>query len=346
MTHGLDIKSKERQTVRIPFIDETDFRPGQEGLLTKDRFFLNGYFEPLKNPLTQEIEFHFVKRPGIGRSINLGSPQTGRRLYNWTKTSQIYVVTNTAIYGDNGQTNLGVTITNGFGNGNHVGIAETRPGASPSYLGVATGDALYLIATDNSVIVMNNVPILTSSVANPTIITTNGNHNLNTGNKIIIRNHVGSTPSINDTIFTITKISNTTFSIPVNVTVGGTGGTIGSIPAFRTNHLVYTDGYWFMNTSTSQIANSAVDDPTTWPVINTITSLMQTGNGIGLARQSNYLIAFNETHFQLFIDAANPVGSPLANVEQGMQQIGCIDGNSIAFNEILFIGCPTLKLGA
>lgn len=333
MSHGLDINKKESQVVRIPFIDETDFRPGQEGSFTKDRFFLNGYFEPLKNPLTQEIEYHFIKRPGIGRSVNLGGAQTGQRIYNWTKTSQIYVVADSKIYGNNGSTDLGVTITSNFGNGIHIGIAETRPGASPAYLGIAAGDALYLIATDNSVIVMNNVSILTSSVANPTIITTSGNHNLNTGNKIIIRNHVGSTPSINDTIFTITKISNTTFSIPVNVTIAGAGGSIGSIPGLRTNHLVYMNSYWFMNTINSQIFNCSPDDPTTWSTLNTITSLMQIGNGIGLAKQSNYLVHFNETHFQLFIDAANPVGSPLANVEQGMQQMGCIDGNTIAFNE-------------
>lgn len=66
--------------------------------------------------------------------------------------------------------------------------------------------------------------IISSSVANPTVITTTAAHGLVTGNKIIIAGHTGSTPAISG-IYTVTVINSTTFTIPVNVTVGGTGGT-------------------------------------------------------------------------------------------------------------------------
>jgi len=67
--------------------------------------------------------------------------------------------------------------------------------------------------------------ITSSSVANPTVITTAAAHGLTTGDSVSIAGHTGSTPDINGT-HTATVLSATTFSIPVNVTVGGTGGTV------------------------------------------------------------------------------------------------------------------------
>lgn len=67
--------------------------------------------------------------------------------------------------------------------------------------------------------------IATSSIANPSIITTTGPHGLTSGQKVVVAGHSGSTPSINGQQ-TATVISPTTFSIPVNVTGGGTGGTV------------------------------------------------------------------------------------------------------------------------
>lgn len=70
-----------------------------------------------------------------------------------------------------------------------------------------------------------SVPITSSSVANPSIITTTVPHKLTNGQKVLIAGHSGSTPSINGE-YVATVITTTTFSIPENVTVGGTGGTV------------------------------------------------------------------------------------------------------------------------
>jgi hypothetical protein len=66
--------------------------------------------------------------------------------------------------------------------------------------------------------------ILTSSVAAASVITTSAAHGRVSGQEVTIAGHVGSTPSINGPHI-ITVLSPTTFSIPVNVTVAGTGGT-------------------------------------------------------------------------------------------------------------------------
>jgi len=69
------------------------------------------------------------------------------------------------------------------------------------------------------------IPITSSSVANPTVITTTVPHGLTTGDSVLIAGHSGSTPDINGEE-DVTVTSTTTFTVVQNVTVGGTGGTI------------------------------------------------------------------------------------------------------------------------
>ena len=68
--------------------------------------------------------------------------------------------------------------------------------------------------------------IVSSSVANPTTITTDSAHGRAVGSTALVRiaGHAGSTPSL-DGEYTATFTGATTFTIPVNVTTGGTGGT-------------------------------------------------------------------------------------------------------------------------
>lgn len=67
------------------------------------------------------------------------------------------------------------------------------------------------------------VAITSSSVAASTVITTTAPHGLTTGMAIYISGHTGSTPTINgNRVVTVTGAS--TFTIPVAVTVAGTGG--------------------------------------------------------------------------------------------------------------------------
>lgn len=65
--------------------------------------------------------------------------------------------------------------------------------------------------------------ITSNSIANPSVVTCPKAHGLTTGDKVLISGVASSSPTINGTQ-TVTVISSTTFSVPVNVTVGGTGG--------------------------------------------------------------------------------------------------------------------------
>jgi DNA-binding XRE family transcriptional regulator len=68
-----------------------------------------------------------------------------------------------------------------------------------------------------------SVAVTSSSIANPTLITTAAN-TFKTGDTVTIAGHTGSTPAVDgDRVATVA--SGTTFTVPVNVSGGGTGGT-------------------------------------------------------------------------------------------------------------------------
>lgn len=67
------------------------------------------------------------------------------------------------------------------------------------------------------------IPITSNTLANPTVVTTPVPHGLTTGDKILISGVITSNPTINGER-AVTVISPSTFSVPVNVTTGGTGG--------------------------------------------------------------------------------------------------------------------------
>lgn len=89
--------------------------------------------------------------------------------------------------------------------------------------GLAIKIAAHTAAGTVSVRLGINGSISSNSIANPTVITTPANHGLKTGQAIVIAGS-NSTPSINGA-FNVTVLSDTTFSIPVNVTVAGSAGT-------------------------------------------------------------------------------------------------------------------------
>jgi hypothetical protein len=73
------------------------------------------------------------------------------------------------------------------------------------------------------------VAITSSSVADPSVITTATNAFVS-GDTVTIAGHTSVTPDINgDNVATVT--APTTFTIPVNVTDGGVGGTAALAPA-------------------------------------------------------------------------------------------------------------------
>lgn len=105
------------------------------------------------------------------------------------------------------------------------------------------------------------VNITSSSVANPTVVLTAAAHLLASGDGILIAGHSGSTPDING-VWTATVLTATTFTIPVNVTVGGTGGTMTRITT-RFGLSIYLQGFSIGSGSADVSLQESQDDGVT-----------------------------------------------------------------------------------
>ncbi len=93
--------------------------------------------------------------------------------------------------------------------------------------------------------------ITSSSVANPTNMKCPAKHNLVSGMTVRIANHVGSTPAIaSDNNLAVTVVDDYNFTVPINITVAGAGGSFeaqtqiyeSSGVASYDTHLAYESG--------------------------------------------------------------------------------------------------------
>lgn len=87
------------------------------------------------------------------------------------------------------------------------------------------------------------IAITSNTLANPTVVTTTTPHGFVTGNVVTISGVITSAPTINST-YTVTVTGASTFTVPVNVTTAGTGGSVGlSVSAIAPGMLIerYSD---------------------------------------------------------------------------------------------------------
>ncbi len=112
----------------------------------------------------------------------------------------------------------------------------------------------YTITSTGAQVIGNT--ITSSSVANPTVITTSANHPFANGDVVNIQGHTGSTPAVSGS-YTISNVTATSFTVPVNVTGGGTGGTVGlAQPARDMNGAIAGEGV-FLGVEVSGAAGAA-----------------------------------------------------------------------------------------
>lgn len=117
--------------------------------------------------------------------------------------------------------------------------------------------------------------ITTSSVANPSVITTSAAHGWASGDVVSIQGHAGSTPTINST-YTITVTGTTTFTIPVNVTVGGTGGTVKRISSSGGRIYIHTTEVQGTSPTNDVLVEDSIDG-SVWATIDTVPQITAVG---------------------------------------------------------------------
>lgn len=115
---------------------------------------------------------------------------------------------------------------------------------------------------------------------------------------------------------TLTKISDADFPGNNSKTLAGT--------------FAHLDGYAFVMDTEGAIWASNLNSLTGWTVTDYINANAYPDQGVGLIRHRNTIVALGRESFEVFRNAGNPAGSPLARIEELSQLIGCISADAIA----------------
>lgn len=91
----------------------------------------------------------------------------------------------------------------------------------------------------------------------------------------------------------------------------------------------YLDGTLYVMDQGGNIFGSNLNDITTWSALNIIRAGQTPDLGVYITKYLQYVLAFKQTCVQVFYDAGNPTGSPLAPVQGATQQVGCLLANSV-----------------
>lgn len=108
-----------------------------------------------------------------------------------------------------------------------------------------------------------------------------------------------------------------------------TSVTDGDYPVTTVRGCVYLDGTFYVMEADGTIWGSDLEDCTSWNATNFITAEFEPDQGVCLSKYNNYVVAFGQWTTEMFWDAANPVGSPLSPVQNGVILVGCAHANSV-----------------
>jgi len=100
-------------------------------------------------------------------------------------------------------------------------------------------------------------------------------------------------------------------------------------PSATVRGCAFFDGRFFVMTPAGEIYQSALEDASAWSALEFIQSQAESDAGVYLARINGYLVALKTSTTEFFYDAANPVGSILAPVQNATFQIGCAHEDSV-----------------
>ena len=85
----------------------------------------------------------------------------------------------------------------------------------------------------------------------------------------------------------------------------------------------YLDGTTYVMTSTANVYGSGINDPTSWTASNMLVAQIEPDGGVALSKQLVYIIALKQWSTEVFYDAGNASGSPLAQVQGAKANFGC-----------------------
>ncbi len=91
----------------------------------------------------------------------------------------------------------------------------------------------------------------------------------------------------------------------------------------------YLNGTLYSGRITTQILGSEINDPVNWSPLNVLQAQIEPDQGVFLAKQLVYVVFLKTWSGEIFYDAGNPTGSPLARVEGAKANKGCLAQDSV-----------------
>lgn len=120
----------------------------------------------------------------------------------------------------------------------------------------------------------------------------------------------------------------------------------GDFPTSFVKGWAYLDSTTYVMRSSAAIQGSGINDPTSWDALNTITAQIEPDQGVALAKQLVYVIAFKQWSTEVFYDAANATGSPLGTVQGAKINWGCASQDSVQNMDGMLLWLATNRSGA
>lgn len=103
----------------------------------------------------------------------------------------------------------------------------------------------------------------------------------------------------------------------------------GDFPAAFRKGWAYLNGTLYVFTATAHVLGSDINDPSSWNPLNDILAQIEPDQGVALNKQLNFVVALKEWTGEIFHDAGNSTGSPLARVESAKINWGCVNQDSM-----------------
>ena len=317
-------------TLRLPLAVTPDNRDNTVG---KDARLINAFVE--QTPDGQSVIF---KRPGYSASV-IAAAQVGRGLYNWL--GNIYSIFGTQMYKDG--VSLGTSI---YSLGGLYTFSQTL-GTAPilffhntqvAYKYTTAGGVVNLVGTTST------ATTGTTAINSPVITTITNLANVLAGSSV-----VGTGVPLGAYVLTVDSATQVTININATAAATLVALTFGN-PGFPANVVpgqAYLNGYTYVMTTVAAIYNSKLNDVSNlaWSPLNYLIAQIEPDGGVYLAKQLVYVIAFKQWSTEVFYDAGNPVGSPLAQVQAAKVNYGCRIAGSVAEVESRLIWISTTRSG-
>jgi hypothetical protein len=316
-------------TVRIPLVGVADQRgiDAQAAIVAgEDQRFVNAVFSVVKDPVTGRGKAYVERRPGWGMAslVASGSVSTGL-----IRTDSIGSVV--SAFGDTNSTIYDSTISVGAITGRALFFSETII-SSVGYVLIRSSDGTgWYYAQDAK----NQTSYTGDTHTNTTIdgiASTVGMYSgqaisgsgIQAGTRILTVD--SATAITTDTATTATAAGVTITKTPVAKILDADFTTTGTaISAF-----VDMDGFLFYSTSDGYLRNSDLNSLTAYSSTGKIAVQMSPDIPVAVARHKHSILCFGTDSVELFRNAGNAAGSPLARVADAYTKIGAQGQKAIA----------------